>query len=95
MVCPWDDRDGFDTAIQTAKEYDCYGVLHTTWGIFHGKGVRALFHGRDVFYGRGEATQKVGNRLEDATLMRKICFADGDYESAGWIRQDFTVSFSE
>ena len=96
MVCPWSDADGLATAIETAKIYACYGVLHTTWDkLFKEKGVNALFLARDTFFGKGQATEKVGNRLENAALMRKICFADGNYEAAGWARQDVINVFSE
>ena len=95
MVCPCNDIAGFNTSVSTAEELNCYGVLQTTWDkVFSEGAVYALFHAHDLFYGRSTATKKVGNRLEDATLLRKICFAKGDYKKAGWVQCDFNNVFS-
>lgn len=95
MVCPKDSTANIDAAIKTAKEYNCYGVLHTTWAKpFERDGVNSLFEAHDLFFNRKKETQKVGNKLTDATLMRKIWFADGEYEKAGWGRTDFDDDFS-
>ncbi len=95
MVCPWEDCMNFDSAVETAREYNCYGILHTTWSKpFERDGVNSLFYAHDAFFNRKKETQKVGNKLADATLMRKIWFAWGDYEKAGWGRTDFNSDFS-
>ncbi len=95
MVCPKDISANIDAAIKTAKEYNCYGVLHTTWADpFERDGVKSLFEAHDMFFNREKETKKVGNKLTDATLMRKIWFADGEYEKAGWGRNDFDNDFS-
>lgn len=95
MVCPKDNLENIDSAIKTAKEYNCYGVLHTTWNKpFERDGVNSIFNAHDLFFNRGKETKKVGNKLTDATLMRKIWFADGVYEKAGWGRNDFDSDFS-
>jgi hypothetical protein len=95
MVCPKDNSENIGSAIKTAKEYDCYGVLHTTWSRpFERDGVNSLFDAHDMFFNRKKETKKVGNKLADAALMRKIWFADGEYEKAGWGRTDFDNDFS-
>lgn len=95
MVCPWADKSGFNTAIETAEAFQCYGVLHTTWNnVFSEANVHSLFYAHDVFYNRNSATKRVGNLLENATLLRKICPADGNYEKSGWFKHDANSIFS-
>lgn len=95
MTCPWCDSEGFNTAVSTAEEFNCYGVLHTTWNKVFGEGaVYSLFQAHDVFFACPLATKKVGNTLENATLLRKISFAEGDYDKAGWYQVDYGSVFS-
>lgn len=88
MTCPWIDRQGILTALKTAETLNCYGFLLTTWDKKFNEVVHTLFYTHDVLYGRETATKKVGNSLENAAFFRKIFFADGDYERAGWTERD-------
>ena len=96
MTCPWCDHAGFTTAVATAEELNAYGVMHTTWDkIFAEPALYTLFDAYDIFFERAPATKKVGNWLENASLLRKISFADGEYEQSGFVEKEFECKISK
>jgi len=85
FICPWDRSvDKLNSCLDTAKEQDLFGIIHTTWhtlsqgmpyvlraarGCFEAQSVR----GRDSTY--------------TAALLRRVYFVNGEYEKAGWARR--------
>ena len=95
MVCPWFDKVGVDTAIATAGEFDCFGMIQTTWDKLFAPGTLSfLFNTYYTIFGIDRSLPKTGSNLANASLLRKIWFADGDYESAGWLRLDVSSTLT-
>ena len=42
-----------------------------------------------------KSVSKIGNGLNNASLFRKIYFADGEYEKSGWAKIDVGSIFTE
>jgi hypothetical protein len=96
MTCPFFDHSGIQTAIKTAEELNCYGVMHTTWDkFFSDPAFYALFDAYDTFFDRPLATKKVGNILENASILRKISFAEGVYEQSGFVDVEMPSKLSK
>ncbi|MBE6584476.1 MAG: hypothetical protein E7649_05815 [Ruminococcaceae bacterium] len=95
LICPWTDAAGFNTAMLTAQNLDCYGIMHTTWDRLFSEGnVNTLFYAHDSFFGREPRAQRVGNMIANAALLRRIWQSDGSYERSGWGLSDFKNNLS-
>jgi hypothetical protein len=90
VACPsCYELEDMRSSLTTAEELGCYAVLYTTWAKHYTDPMpNVLFDMHDLWFERAPATKKVGNVLENATLLRKIWFADGDYESAGFVKKE-------
>ena len=85
IVCPYYDPEGVTTAIETVQEYSCYAYMQTTWDrpFTHG-GLIPLIEPYYKIFGIDKAVPKVDNCLNSATLIRKLFFAEGDYDKSGF-----------
>lgn len=91
LICSWDRSIEESMAcINTAKDNDLFGILHTTW--------HTLSEGCWYITKIAKECWNSENKMvpdcyvtETASLMRKIYFAEGDYNKAGWGRYDVGV----
>lgn len=90
LCCPWDRSNAcVDANLRTVKEHALAGVLHTTWHTLSG-GM--------PYVGRVAAKCWEGGMLSRdnawvqlAALLRKVQFVNGDFERAGWAKQEIGV----
>ena len=94
IVCPWSNPDGVRSAVQTIKKLGSQAYLQTTWHYQLEGDFTAMFLGYYNLFGVNKALKKADNALNNATVIRKVCFADGDYESAGYIENEFKITMS-
>ena len=91
IVAPWFDSKNYNAAIGTVKELDLFAVMLTTWHTIAKDGVNILgmAHslGAKTFYWSRFAEI----RAEMATLFRRVSFEGNDYESSGWVKNQFDV----
>lgn len=87
ILCPWDEgRAQIDATIATVRSNGLRGYMHTTWHTLsrgmHYVTLMALGGYEDI----EDAThQKM--RTCTAALLRKVMPANGNYEKAGWSKQ--------
>lgn len=86
LGAPWFKDANCQAYVDTIAENDLFGLMVTTWHTLAEKMphiVRdALMFGAWHSPWSGEATSKT--RTETATLLRKVCFVEGNYKEAGW-----------
>lgn len=84
-ICSWLDKDGLRSGIETTKELSAFAFMLTTWDkIFCDGSISGILQAYYSLYEIDRTAYKIGAGLNNATLLRKICFADGNYEKAGW-----------
>ncbi len=87
MLCPWDvSLQKSDACVNTVKENELYGLIHTTW---HTLSSGMMYVGKVArsFYNDGEDSRDHDHPLHlthMAEILRKAYFANGDYHKAGW-----------
>lgn len=83
LLCPWDRGLEISKACaQTVKEYNLYGILHTTWHTLSGGSyyiVKIATEGWSNF-----REENILYLTKTAEVLRKVYFTDGDYEKSGW-----------
>lgn len=86
LGAPWFEDANCRAHVDTAREHGLMGVMVTTWHTLAQKMPHivadALMCGAFQSPWSGPESSKV--RTETATLLRKVCFVDGDYKEAGW-----------
>lgn len=91
MPAPWDCSDAENqSCIDTAKEDGVFGIMHTTWHTL----TRGLPHVTRVGIGCFEAKKPCGGAelaAKTAEKLRKVYFAKGDYEKAGWSKKQIGI----
>lgn len=93
LVCPWNYNIKNGTAcIDTIREYDLFGLLHTTWNTLSAN-LPMLVKDACLCWKKSSVTsnQREENiqtyRAKTAAILRKIFPTDGDYEKSGWSKQ--------
>lgn len=95
-ICSWHDWTGAKSGIETAKKYSCYAFMQTTWHtVFVNANVGGLLKVYYELFNIDKSVSKIGNGLNNASLFRKIYFADGEYEKSGWAKIDVGSIFTE
>ena len=88
LICPWDrSTPKVCSCITTVKENNLFGLLHTTWHTLS-KGMPYVLI---AALGAFESVPAIRSSIaasSAAALMRKVSFANGDYEKAGWARHE-------
>jgi len=86
LGAPWFKLPNCQAHVDTIKDEKLFGLMVTTWHTLAEKMFHvvedALMCGAFQSPWSGRAASKV--RTETATLLRKVCFVDGDYKEAGW-----------
>ena len=90
LLCPWHRFCGNSVTpcVETAAEYDLFGVMHTTWhtlSIGMPDVARAAFHIWNS-PGKPEPPHTFFD-TNTAKIMRKVYPVNGDYEKAGWSKK--------
>ena len=89
LLCPWYDFKNIGACVETAQQMNNSGVMLTTWHTLSARMFSLLacaqgcLTGKVNFAGRDYAA-------ETAALIRKVYFADGDYETAGWAKHQIS-----
>ena len=90
IICPWDR--GFNemkSCVQTAKNYNLLGVMHTTWHTLTSGMPYVYFTANE--YVTGGSVWRDGI-LKTASILRKAYNAGGDYEKSGFAPYEIGVS---
>lgn len=89
LVCPWDrSRANIEAAIATACECELSGFMHTTWHTLSTGTPLVLSAAQKGF----DNIKLTDGRVCAAELLRKVWFVDGDYERAGWGKEQIDLS---
>ena len=93
LLCPWDRSvDKLNSCLSTVKDARLYGLLHTTWHTLS-KGMPyvmlAALGGFESI--EGIRASRVASKA--ASLLRKVYFADGDYEKSGWAKSQIRIPY--
>lgn len=86
LGAPWFKNPNCQAHVDTIVDNSLFGLMVTTWHTLAEKMPHivtdALMFGAYQSPWSGEAPSKI--RTETATLLRKLCFVEGDYKEAGW-----------
>ncbi len=83
VLCDWDEtNDTTDVCLATVKERGLYGFMHTTWHTLE-SGAPYLIKAAAGCLGYETPKAGGGLRARCGEALRKVFFADGDYEKAG------------
>lgn len=83
LICPWDENfTKLNSCLITAKNEGLFGYMHTTWHTLTGGMHLAMLAGVGGF----EDLPPIKNDCftKTAALMRRVMPAKGNYERAGW-----------
>jgi hypothetical protein len=86
LVCPFDeDRKTIDASVETVKEYELYGFIHTTW---HTLSIGIKYVPTIAIGAFEDVSERTENPIyNSAYVMRRANFANGDYEKGGWAKK--------
>lgn len=86
VCCPWDNSiENVESAVETAKQYNLFGVMHTTWHTLD-IGFPHMIYALDACWsGDCEKYSYIqGVRLLAANIQRKVLISNGEYDKTGW-----------
>ncbi|MBQ9085964.1 MAG: family 20 glycosylhydrolase [Clostridia bacterium] len=87
LICPWDRGDNqLIACINTMKDHHLTGLLHTTWDTVHRRMPTITIAALGAFEGN-TSFRLEHSRTHTAALWRKVMFANGEYEKAGWTKK--------
>ncbi len=87
MICPWDrSRAKTKSCLTTAKEMNLAGFIHTTWHTLS-SGTPYTAMAAVGCFEDSPALDHTGT----AALLRKVYFVNGDWQKAGWAKQEIGV----
>ena len=88
LLCPWDESTKkICSCLTTVKDANLFGLLHTTWHTLSKGMPYILIAALGAF--ESIPTIRLSTAASSAAaLMRKVSFANGDYEKAGWARHE-------
>lgn len=83
LLCPW-DRSGknVDACCDTALDEKLFGIMHTTWHTLS-TGMPQVTHAALRCWESPKTVQ-----THTAAMLRRVYFAQGDYEMSGWSRDE-------
>ena len=85
LGCPWDTPANIDAHYTTAREYDSYGLMMTTWHTMHANVSAILYFARRCGFPKTDWSDAAGHRnLEIATLLRRLSPAPLSYAETGF-----------
>jgi hypothetical protein len=83
LLCPWDeDIKVIDACLDTVKSENLYGFIHTTWHTLS-SGIQTLATTASSAWGEQNSFSP-SLFAQFASIVRKLCPANGDYAYAGW-----------
>lgn len=89
-LCPWDRKSTVTSAtVTTVADEGLFGVMHTTWHTLSRRTPYVALCAKLAYDGKEQSGGL--NYEKTAALLRKVWFADGDYEKAGWGRCEIGV----
>ena len=88
LLCPWDrGYSQLYACSRTVREYGSKGLLHTTWHTLS-SGMHFVMVAALSGFEALAPNPSVHFRPFAASLLRKVCFVNGDYERAGWSKSE-------
>lgn len=84
ICCPWDNIENAKSAIDTVQSLNLYGIMHTTWHTLFSGFPAMVFSGKSSWNKSAYMIHKKEGYHYCASIVRKVCPANGDYEKAGW-----------
>lgn len=88
LLCPWDrGYASIDACLETVKQHGLSGVLHTTWHTLSAN-TDAVTKSAVESWGDTTEAYPCFYRTQTAALLRKAAPVDGDYEKAGWAKEE-------
>ena len=83
ICCPWENLQSIKEAINTSREENLHGIIHTTWHtLFRGFG--EMIYSGVLSYGNPTGTFDETYRYYSASVARKALPSHGEYEKSGW-----------
>ena len=87
IICPWDcGVPQLEACINTAKEASLFGVMHTTWHTLS-SGMPFVSLCAAHSFEENNTLEKRSARTYIAALLRRVMPSGGNYERAGWSKQ--------
>ncbi len=83
VCCPWQSNKNIKDAVNTAKEHELFGIIHTTWHTLY-QGFRAMVYDGVLSYGAEDNDLDDVFRFYAASIVRKTSPSYGDYKKTGW-----------
>ena len=87
LLCPWDrSLPKLNACIETASSLQLAGILHTTWHTLSSGMHYVMIAALGAYDGTYVArASRVASKA--AAHLRRVSFAEGDYERAGWSKR--------
>lgn len=88
IICPWDRTcgDSVTPCVETAKEHQLFGVMHTTWNTLS-KGMPDVLKTAFKLWSDNKNSPFEFFVTNSARFMRRVYPVNGDYEKAGWSKK--------
>ena len=87
MICPWDRSHAkLNSCLTTAKEQNLAGLIHTTWHTLSAGTPYVAMAAVGCFEDHPGLSH-----TGTAALLRKVYFVDGDWQKAGWAKQEIGI----
>ena len=91
-LCPWDRKAAVTSAtVQTAVDENLFGVMHTTWHTLSRFTPYVILCAKYAYDGVRLPIAINPEYVRAAAILRKVWFANGDYEKSGWGRCEIGV----
>ena len=84
VICPWDNPENIRSVTANVRDMGAYGVMLTTWHHLP----EFLRHAGFWADGAWSAQPQDAPLTEGAALLRRLYDAQGDYERAGWNKDE-------
>ena len=91
MCAPWYEKKNYMAHIETAKEYDLFGVMFTTWHTLNENMPSILSFAQNCGADTSAWSEYSWELPETAALIRRISFEGSDYINAGWGKQEIKL----
>ena len=91
FLCPWDEgKAQLDACMDTLRDHHLCGLIHTTWHTLT-KGMPYVTLAAVACFEEGNSYALRQARIHTAALLRKVYPANGQYDRAGWAKEQIGI----
>ena len=91
FLCPWDEgKAQLDACMDTLRDHHLRGLIHTTWHTLS-KGMPYVTLAAAACFEEGNGYTLRQARVHTAALLRKVYPANGQYDRAGWAKEQIGI----